>query len=121
MNDPKQPIAPAHTAGPWRIATKIDHRDAFTICGHGDVTIALVSSQDPQEDGGRCFATEGANARLIAAAPELLEHAAKLVAFITRSPALAPAFGLGVRGIHIDHSHFYALSTAIARAEGKAE
>ena len=55
-----------HTPGPWRINTRLSRNGAPVISGDGrDIAKALyhMGSEDPEVD---------ANARLIAAAPELL-------------------------------------------------
>ena len=69
-------LAESPTAGPWFVSNGTFEQ--AHICGHEDVLIAIVSKQDPQCDGGRCTATERANARLIATAPELLAALEKL-------------------------------------------
>lgn len=66
-----------HTPGPWQWAasTAGTQDDVYHVGAeyepHGD--ICTIAKQDPQQDGGRSRALELANARLIAAAPELLE------------------------------------------------
>lgn len=61
-----------HTPGPW-YADKIADRNAFNIFPHG-ATLALVQVAPPAHDGAHPYglAVE-ANARLIAAAPDLLQ------------------------------------------------
>lgn len=65
-----------HTPGPWQWAasTAGTQDDVYHVGAeyepHGD--ICTIAKQDPQQDGGRSRALELANARLIAAAPELL-------------------------------------------------
>lgn len=61
----------AHTPGPWETSSNANGQ--WDICEqHGGDRIALVDLQDAQKDGGRSHITEESNARLIAAAPELL-------------------------------------------------
>lgn len=62
-----------HTRGRWTVV-EYTASDAIVVhAGHEpDGEICLISRQDPQSDGGRSRALEMANARLIAAAPELL-------------------------------------------------
>ena len=97
-----------HTPGPWTVndgTFKQAH-----ICGHEDVMIAVISKQDPQCDGGRSTETEMVNARLIAAAPELLA-ALRLAEIPVRKDVAAGRCPPGV----LD-----AILTAIAKAEGRA-
>jgi hypothetical protein len=64
----------AHTPGPWTVSPAGTTHSA-RVCAeygpHGD--ICTLSEQDTQCDGGRDIGVELANARLIAAAPELLD------------------------------------------------
>lgn len=62
----------AHTPGPWALEY-FDHTEDFTIVSeHGRISVARISLQDPQEDGGRDSKLEQANAYLIAGAPDML-------------------------------------------------
>jgi hypothetical protein len=61
-----------HTAGPW-FADKLEDRAAFNIFPAG-ATHALLTVAGPAHDGAHPYAQAAeANARLIAAAPDLLE------------------------------------------------
>ena len=61
-----------HTPGPW-YADKIEDRNAYNVFPHG-ATSALLTVAGPVHDGAHAYALAAeANARLIAAAPELLE------------------------------------------------
>lgn len=54
-----------HTAGPWRVVNEPTRKDTRLICG-GAIHIATVPNQETQGY------PDAANARLIAAAPDLL-------------------------------------------------
>lgn len=57
----------AHTPGPWETEATDDHGSAVRVMDEGEATVALCY-QNPCDDAG----TAEVNARLIAAAPELL-------------------------------------------------
>lgn len=61
-----------HTPGPW-YADKIKDRNAYKIFPHGSIH-ALLTVAGPVHDGAHPYALAAeANARLIAAAPEILQ------------------------------------------------
>ena len=79
-----KPEAPAHTPGPWRVSW-----DECKIVGaqaHRDCLIAYTDSPgNHHDDAGnlvRGADTQRANARLIAAAPDLLEALRMVLAII---------------------------------------
>jgi hypothetical protein len=60
-----------HAAGPWRI----HERSSTTVVGsHGYVVAACGGHADTQRNPDSLFNELQANARLVASAPELLEH-----------------------------------------------
>jgi hypothetical protein len=59
-----------HTPGPWRIWKDMDPKEPRQITGPSQDFICVIDEANTNDD---------ANARLIAAAPELLEAAAELV------------------------------------------
>lgn len=63
-----------HTPGPWHLNYSAEMTLIHIEADHvPDGRIATISPVDAQSDGGRSYIIEEANARLIAAAPELLE------------------------------------------------
>ena len=105
-----------HTPGPW-YADKIQDRAAFNIFTPGQCT-ALLTLEPGKYDGAdpRVGSVE-ANARLIAAAPDLLEA---LRALLAVAPYHAPGAAHGVMGAEERHaSAIKAARAAIAKAEGK--
>lgn len=76
-NDTKPPIAPAHTPGPWyfqHIEWGDEVSDDWTVCEDlGDGTGRHVAHVAHINQGERQPLVELANARLIAAAPDLLK------------------------------------------------
>jgi hypothetical protein len=80
-----------HTPGPWTLEAPED-KAGWTIQGP-DEKVAHLYLYGPTTGGPRTRGEPSANARLIAAAPELLEALQKLVAAIDRMPA-NPADGL---------------------------
>lgn len=101
-----------HTPGPW-VASTIHHPNfCFEILAHEDEMIAVIGNQDPQKEGGRCPITESGNARLIAAAPELL--AALVIAEQELFRLLTPEAVEAAHAIQIARA-------AIARATGGKE
>ena len=78
-----------HTPGPWLVLSDDDHSDALTIQDQDELTIADIwGFAAPDRDG-----QEQANARLIAAAPELLAALREACAYIyaTHPHAQMPA------------------------------
>lgn len=67
-----------HTPGPWQVAEYGQNRElpAFRLIRRGPATIAMITAQcemDGGKDHIKIDETTAANARLIAAAPDLLE------------------------------------------------
>jgi len=89
-----------HTPGPWAIAGE-EHANVILS---EDFVIADVYAFKKGEAGPRTDEEGEANARLIAAAPDLLEVAKAAYVYITGNPGLENA-----------------LKQAIAKAEGKAQ
>jgi hypothetical protein len=101
-------MSASHTPGPWSVIhdparTVIDIEPEYSPFGR----VATISPVDGQEDGGRSHSIELANARLIAAAPELLDVAKAIAAEWQRSP-------------NIPYPQRETLRAAIAKAEGRA-
>lgn len=105
-----------HTKGPWRISDPETDGEEFSI-GNGTKTIGWVAdSWDEGADGGAGQAwvsdEDKANARLIAAAPELLANVKQLRHLIRQ-------FIDGTL-VSFPVSAFAQADDAIARAEGSA-
>jgi len=66
-----------HTPGPWKIsnesASPLINSDAVGIGYFGNIAIAIQRDSNPVHGGGISKDTALANAKLIAAAPEMLE------------------------------------------------
>jgi hypothetical protein len=113
--EPSAAVRAQPTPGPWFVSNGTFEQ--AHICGHEDVAIAVVSKQDPQCDGGRCTATERANAALIAAAPEMLA-ALQAVADEVRCYPESPRSYSG--DSYLPEKFREAICAAIAAATGKA-
>jgi hypothetical protein len=94
-----------HTPGPWN-ADWDDNGQWYVAIGG-----LSVSGNALRGDSGECV--ESANARLIAAAPELLEAARLQVLNFERSDVSGNFLG------DDDHEAWTALNKAIAKAEGR--
>lgn len=97
-----------HTPGPWNISERDPQRDQFYIFGEDftgqDYPVATVTScEDPDQ--------HEANARLIAAAPDLLKVAHWALSRLISTSALTE----GSEAMQLQR----ALRAAIARAEGR--
>ena len=84
-----------HTPGPWNVRDDgmsyvCPIIDAPSVGKGYYASIATVTQRDPhpQHGGGISMATAEANARLIAAAPDLLEALETLVSMVHMSPDL---------------------------------
>lgn len=78
-NCPRHDV-PAHTAGPWKIAGQSTNDGEGFIIESDARTIGWTSSGGLNDDGEEILGSEEqANARLIAAAPELLEHLQNII------------------------------------------
>jgi hypothetical protein len=102
----------AHTPGPWRIEPyRDDHPDtSYFVVGADGNTVCAVENQ---QDGGVYYEPCKADARLIAAAPEMLEALKLLEAALTQYNLrdARKRFSLGVADA--------AAGKAIAKAEGR--
>ena len=81
MTDTTTAARPAHTPGPWKVSTLFDKHDALLIDGPegSGVTVARVACFGAQAETPHA---QLPNARLIAAAPELLEALHQLIVVI---------------------------------------
>ena len=71
-----------HTPAPWRF-----DQEEMKIKGTGDANFhTVIANVSPKMDYSRGMATQCANARLIAAAPELLEALVKLIEWDKKYP-----------------------------------
>ena len=96
------PVITSHTPGPWRIAGDGDHEEIELCCVESATHDAIAIVADAHTDHGDPMP----NARLIAAAPDLLA-AAKVIASFARSwEPLTPG-------------DIRQLTDAIAKAEGR--
>ena len=96
-----------YTPGPWNI----ERYDVMQRIKAGKATVALPCMND-DVSAIQC----GANARLIAAAPELLE--ALILLLNVEKAALIGAEAPGLKGLDVPY-HFEAARAAIARATSK--
>jgi hypothetical protein len=91
-----------HTPGPWRIAPASDYADgSLNVDADTRGYVCLAGFRDDPE--------ARANARLIAAAPDLLEACKRILADIDSNATLA---------FEIDGDALEALDSAITKAEG---
>ena len=103
-------MSAAHTPGPW-YADKLQDRGAFNIFPAG-ATLALLQVAGPAHYGAHPYALAAeANARLIAAAPELLAAAQKAESLIPHLDDMDSS--------HTTASVVAALRAAIAKATGE--
>ena len=125
QNLPKQPSAPAvsaaksdadrvgaHTPGPWSADLDCEHPVITSLCAPHNPQVAVVCDGDPRE------ATE-ANARLIAAAPEMLEaleRASRELEWADKNCQIKPLAGVSTFKIAL-----VKINAAIAKATGGAE
>jgi hypothetical protein len=107
----------ARTPGPW-FADKLQDRNAFNVFPAG-ATLALLQVAGPIHDGAHPYAlaTE-ANARLIAAAPELLEALRDLVLNVNEAMRTGGWVPTPLQQSFWDS--MVEAQHAIAKAEGKA-
>ena len=114
MNSQTQPSAPvAHTPGPWHVETFRQHGenfDSILVRAHGENADAF--NEDNMTVAVMTHMRNGdANARLIAAAPELLGTLKQLVFAITEDAATP---------MSEDSPALIWARAAIAKAEGRA-
>lgn len=66
---------PTHTSSPWIVIPHTNGRLGQTVCfmGTDELTATDVCEIMPEDDNGSAIRVADANARLIAAAPDLLE------------------------------------------------
>lgn len=98
-----------HTPGPWKFDRNNDGLIAFRIAGNGLILADALFKNTIEHAPQRTEAE--ANARLIAAAPELLEKLQELVGLICSMP------GYEERDVTVEDCD--AAKEAIAKAEGK--
>lgn len=111
----------AHTPGPWAVdATKVWKEDGTSaIDAKGWRALARVVVQMEDEDG---LNEEGvANARLIAAAPDLLPLAETVAALPIKDDVADDVPLLGLDGAYITHGDVRRARAAIAKARGQAQ
>ena len=95
-----------HTPGPWKITDKIDGQFAYTPRIHvGPAVVYYTAGYHTAEQDSEFKAIAEANARLIAAAPELLDALQEIVE--------------AQKGGYLGWSHIDAASAAIAKATGQ--
>ena len=98
----------SHTPGPWHVGPKIDNWTDCSICSwrdgrEGSSRVAVANILNVEGIDG---ADNLDNARLIAAAPELL--------------AICQAIAADARVVRLHTNHQQALAAIIAKATGKA-
>jgi hypothetical protein len=112
-----------HTPGPWRIGQfgLTNDGESFILSDHADMSICTVTCQTPFKRGKgwrtECETRE-ANARLIAAAPEMLPIVAALAALPIGNNARDDVPVYGLNGVYITHGDVRKARAAIAKAEG---
>ena len=116
----------AHTPGPWSIATPTGSGDGphhvyhVRPSGYGEPIADVASRHDYQSTSGGLSDKEiAANARLIAAAPALLEALANLVAAVTVTTTDGHAVGFTANPYTI-YSAWSAARDALASTKGGA-
>jgi hypothetical protein len=104
-----------HTPGPWMVQTSNSVRRIGNAYGDGNVCFATKHSDGCADlvfpNGG----FNGPDARLIAAAPELLDALVRMEAYVSNNLSSE-----GGTGIDIGGAQFQAAWTAIAKATGSA-
>jgi len=107
--------AVTHTPGPWTLNDRLNSEGRLAVCQDG-VAVALVCARGSSPASGPQYFEREANARLIAAAPELL---AALRGLARGAPAY-PCFCQVATGKATAHTHrCVAAVDAIAKAEGR--
>ena len=101
-----------HTPGPWRVCVPCSSSDAYRHIAYGE-EFSVVCSIEGRDAGTN--ATKNANARLIAAAPDMLATLKKAESWCTNYKRV---HGLGEDGPL--SSDLAEIRAAIANAEGRA-
>jgi hypothetical protein len=107
-----------HTPGPWIVCIQDDDNSAYTVFQEAQLQDGRIAT----EDWDHCVATAGldrpeheANARLIAAAPDLLSALIEIRAYLSKCPPHAEDITGAKWGRVMDLS-----GAALNRAEGKS-
>ena len=105
-------MEPKHTPGPWQVEETTDYNAVYRVMDEQEVTVALCY----QQPNDTWLAKD--NARLIAAAPELLIELKHALADVKARLHVMPA---NVRDIEraILNAQIVRYEAAIAKAEGK--
>ena len=98
-----------HTPGPWSLDGIIVFKDKPYL------RIAVVTEDDDQTDGGPSLSVRRANARLISAAPDLLDA---LMPVLGKDNSEADEATQTVR-ITLSYAEMAAISAAVAKAKGR--
>jgi hypothetical protein len=118
-----------HTPGPWRL---MDGRASLLVCGHrsdAQASYIVIGStalhfRAPYPEGRPFSETDYANARLIAAAPDLLAACQRLIAFCSRRDGSLGSFDDWITTFIEDGSTLTECVTraraAIAKADGSS-
>lgn len=100
-----------HTPGPWKA---VEHHGAIDVMGVGSGVCRVFT--DPNQNSLPTMPQARANARLIAAAPDLLAALRKAMEWVEHVEAVAwDSIPEGMRG---DNGAAWAIRSAIARATG---
>jgi len=112
MNDKK------HTPGPWEVRADPSHYDSFTtvVAGSGEQRKGMLRELIVEIGGWAGIETAEANARLIAAAPDMLEALKSLLAFVN---SLGMEFGGVSKEKYLEaYEPLNKAHAAISKAEG---
>ena len=105
-----------HTPGPWEVRADPSHYDSFTtvVAGSGEQRKGMLREMIVEIGGWAGIETAEANARLIAAAPDLLAACQRLVTLIDESDQWSDVVSGTAMGEIVNEAR-----TAVAKAEGK--
>ena len=105
-----------HTPGPWEVRADPSHYDSFTtvVAGSGEQRKGMLRELIVEIGGWAGIETAEANARLIAAAPDLLAACQRLVTLIDESDQWSDVVSGTAMGEIVNEAR-----TAVAKAEGK--
>ena len=110
-----KPVIASHTPGPWRIAGDGDHEEIELCCVESATHDAIAIVADAHTDHGDPLP----NARLIAAAPDLLDAAKQMQGLMDNLWKAVPwGKTAGLRADLLNEAPL-ALQQAIAKAEGR--
>jgi len=104
-------VSATHTPGQWLVTADEDDEEGYSVTV-ADALFDTIAQVTPQPKDGE----ELANARLIAAAPDLLELARQYASECLECSGLG--YTLGPKAEHVDCPDCEGIRAVIARAEG---